>query len=186
MAMRIVAIFMSMSACLSACYQSAPGRDLSTDGDAYGDAQDDSGDEPEMTDDSEACEPSSLILSPVSCLAFHGFLDCERIRVSEIRVLLFEGGRTVMDTILPRLGDTVEVGAVEPGNYELSAICDQEDMAYASGIKRLRALYPDLPECSEPDPPCTSLLVAIQPCATSIVPLVLNCYQFHCDDCCGF
>jgi hypothetical protein len=170
------------SACLAGCYKSDSGRDVYLD---LVDVQHDSGDGSEMTDDSETCEQDNLILKPVSCSGFSGLWDCERIRVSEIRVLLFQSGITVLDTILPLHGDTVEVGPVEAGTYELSAICDQEEIAYASGIKRLRALYPDLPECSDPDPPCTSLLVAIQPCTTSIVSLVLNCYQFHCNDCCG-
>ena len=185
MMIRIMVILAFSSACLAGCYKSDSGRDIYMDGDAPADVQDAGRQEPEMTEDSETCEPSGLILSPVSCEALHGPVDCERL-VSDVRVLLFQGSSPILDIVLPLVGDTIIFGPVAPGTYELAAICDKEYMAYAAGIKRLRALYPDLPDCTNPNSPCASLSITLLPCATSVVPVVLSCFEFDCDDCCGF
>jgi hypothetical protein len=143
--------------------------------------------EDETTDIDETCEPANLVLRPVSLSGLYGSRNCEQVRVSEIRVLLFQGGSLVLDETSPCLADTVVVGPVAPGDYELAAIAVQELLFYATGWERLQALYPDLllPECLYPDILCDPLSVTLLPCTNSFISLDLWCFPLYCDDCCG-
>jgi hypothetical protein len=196
--MRGTMIMMLVPILLSACYQSTARSHLSADGGDLMDVRYDTGDVRDALDtqdgsdvlEDETCELANLVLKPVSCSMLHGPCDCVECGVLDVRVLLFQGVSLVLDETLPNLDDTVEVGPVAPGSYELAAIKDQsaeEGRGFATGWERLRALYPDMWECSYPDPPCAPLSITLLPCTTSFVPLDLECVgMLNCDDCCGF
>jgi hypothetical protein len=192
--MRSTTIMMSVSVLMSGCYQSTARSHPSMDGENLVDVQQDTGDARDALDtqdgsdglEDETCELANLVLRPVSCFMLHGPCDCAGWGVLDVRVILFQGGNIVLDVTSPNLDNTVEVGPVAPGNYELAAINDQF-VYFATGWEMLRALYPDLTECSYPVPPCAPLSITLLPCTTSFVPLDLHCVESsHCDDCCGF
>jgi hypothetical protein len=209
--MRNMIIILSASALLSGCYQSRSMRanledtvpDLSPDYDGPGDVQRDTYDTwdaldsqdiregfedmPEESD--ESCDPASLVLQPVSFMTEmwpHGPRDCAGADVSEVRVLLFQGSSIILDATSPCLGDTVVVGLVTPGNYELAAIAEG-DVTFIFGSSKLQILYPYVPDCSPIYVACRPLALTVTPCMSITISLTLYCNEVFsgCVDCCG-
>jgi hypothetical protein len=140
-----------------------------------------------MPESDETCGPAILVLQPVSFVGTtwqEAPLDCSEIGISEVRVILFRDTYLIMDATLPCLGDTIEVGPIDSGNYELAAVAYN---LFVSGIDIMRMFYPQVPDCVPENIACQPLAFTIAPCGSTIIPLMLYCDDSFapCIDCCG-